>query len=193
MWRWISDTTRVKDLQRTQNDSRVNFSGYAFRRTPLAGAHTMGFVFRRGAGDTEDGSRQQLVKQKGFIDISEASGELLVRVDRNEIEVALPDRQQQCFSLVVSSMLAKDNMVFYRPGDHGRTVVYVNGLRVIESDYQNPELSNTSPQLPLQVNVSAQSRWHMPAEATPFLSTRVVTGEEVSMEIDPALRNFCLD
>jgi hypothetical protein len=128
----------------------------------------------------------------GYINISEAAGELRIRVDGNELEVTLPE-QQQCFSLVVSSMLAKDNMVFYRPGDLGRTTVYVNGQRVIESDYRNPLLSKTSPQVPLQVNVSAQGRWHMPAEATPYLSTRVVTGEEVRLEIDPGLQKFCVD
>jgi arylsulfatase A-like enzyme len=192
MRRWISDTTQVTDLQRAEADSWANFSGYAFRRTPLAGAHTMGFVFKRGTGDSEAGSRQHLVKQKGYIDISEAGEELHVRVDGNETDIALPG-QQQCFSLIVSSMLAKDNMIFYHPGDRSRSVVYVNGQRVIESDYQNPALSRTSPQAPLQVNISAQSRWRMPAEATPFLSTRVVTAEEIAGEIDPALQKFCAD
>ena len=191
MEHWISSTTRVNDLQRSEGAAWANYTGYAFRRTPLAGAHTMGFVFRRGKPGVEDGNRQQLVLQEGYIDISEAAGELRIRVDDNEIDVALPDPNQQCFSLVVSSMLAKDNMVFYRPGDHSRTVVYLNGHPVIESDYQSPKLSKTSPRKPLAVKVSPRSRWYMPAEASPFLSTRVVAAGEISAEIDPALQNFC--
>jgi arylsulfatase A-like enzyme len=187
---WVSSATRVEGLSVAGDATWRSFSGADFRRTPLVGSHSMGFLFRRGSGATAAGEVQPLVRQDGYIDITEADGRLHIRVDGNETRVALP-AQQACFSLVVSSTLWKTNMVSYRSDRRSRTEVFLNGLPAASSEYANPVLGAASPRNPLEIFSAGEGRWFMPAAADPYLSTRALGADEVSRVVSPGLMTAC--
>ncbi len=187
---WIRSVTRVDNLSQVEEGGWTSYSGAAFRRTPLGGTHSMGFVFQRGASEDPSVGRQQLVSQEGYIDISEADNSLRIRIDGNELEVGLPTGQQ-CFSVVISSAMIKTNMVFYRKGALSQTTVYLDGEPVAVSPYQNPVLNKASPTTPLKVHSFPASRWYMPSTAQVFISTRAVGAEEVVEVLNSELRAGC--
>jgi arylsulfatase A-like enzyme len=191
MQQWIESITRVTGLTRTDSEGFASFYGYAFRRTPVTGARTIGFTFKRGVGESTDSGRQQLVQQQGYIDISEAEGKLKVVVDGETAELELPLDTGSCMSIVVTNIMVKDNMIIYRATNTSAMRVYVNGQELAHSEYANELISQESPHDPLQVNISSQQGWYMPATATPFLSTRALSAATVKQDIDPALRDFC--
>jgi arylsulfatase A-like enzyme len=186
---WVPSATRVEDLTVVRDADWHSVSGWAFRRTPMASSHTMGFLFRRGAAP-EEGGRQQLVSQEGYVDISEQGGSLQIRVDGNEVSVDL-ESQRECFTLVVASAMWKENMLSYRPDRLSRTRVYVDGSEAADALYSNPVLGLASPQNRLRVRAGSNARWYMPQSADVYLSTRMVGAEEVARDIDPLLRVGC--
>lgn len=187
---WIPVVTRVDQLDRVEEEGWSSYSGAAFRRTPIGGAHTMGFVFRRGAQQGAEDARQLLVSQQGYIEISEVGGILQIRVDGNEVEVALPPGEE-CFSLLVSSSMFKTNMVFYKEEYQSRTRVHLNGEQQVMSTYSNPELNQASPRNPLRVRNAPASRWYMPPDGDVFLSTRWLGEEEIITVVEPELKVAC--
>jgi hypothetical protein len=190
--RWARSVTRVTQLQKSVEGTWALYSGSSFRRTPLSGARTMGFVFQRGNDPGFVGS-QRLVTQEGYIDISQSDGILQVSVDSNLVEVELPGNQQ-CFSLIISSAMVKEHMVIYTtPEQPSRTRVYLNGVRVVDSEYRNLSLSKASPKSPLKVQSSPDQQWYMPATVDVFLSTRALGEDEIQSEVGPELGAACAD
>jgi len=190
MSQWVRSVTRITQLEKSMEGTWATYTGSSFRRTPLSGARTMGFVFQRGIDQGIVGP-QLLATQEGYIEISEAGGILQVSVDGNRVELALPGNQD-CFSLIVSSTMVKNNMaIFTTPGQPSRTQVYLNGERVVDSEYRNLSLTKASPRNPLRVQVSPYQQWYMPETADVFLSTRVVGDAEILSEVGPELGAAC--
>jgi arylsulfatase A-like enzyme len=190
MLQWSRAVTRVVVPSENEEPSWTTYSGSAFRRTPLAGSHTVGFLFQRGSEKNYGTGRQLLVEQEGYIDISEADDSLRIHVDGNEVDVDIP-RNKQCFSLFITSNMIKKNMVFYRKDSSSRTLVYLDGQLVASASYQNPELGKASPRNPLRVLRDPGSRWYMPATDEVFLSTRILGHEEVLAILQSDLQTDC--
>jgi arylsulfatase A-like enzyme len=187
---WIAPVTRVDVHADTSDPDWASYSGSAFRRTPLGGTHTMGFVFRRGEGENVPGISQRLVAQEGYIDISAASDLLSIQVDGNTMAVPLP-AEQDCFSLVLISTMRKANMVYFRDDSRSNTLVYINGLLANNSNYKNHDLNQASPGNPLRIASTPLAHWYMPATVAPYLSTRALHKKEIEERVDPDLRQAC--
>jgi arylsulfatase A-like enzyme len=187
---WISPITQVELRPTSVDEKWTSYSRSAFMRTPLAGTHTMGLVFRRGEELQAPGSRQRLVVQDGYIEISEENGVLSIAVDGSENKVSLP-AQEACFRLVIRSLLHKSNMVFFKMEGVSRISIHLNGEQVLNETYQNHVLNTASPRNPLRIAASPAGRWYMPEEIGPYLSTRVVSDKEIVEIIDPDMRQSC--
>jgi hypothetical protein len=187
---WIPSITQVELLPASVDDQWKSYSGSAFMRTPLAGTHTMGLVFRRGENLQAPGSRQRLVVQDGYIEISEENGVLSIAVDGSENIVSLP-AQEACFRLVVRTLMHKSNMVFFKQKGRSQTLIHLNGEQVLNKTYKNHELNTASPRNPLRIAASPAGRWYIPDGFAPYLSTRVVSGKEIVEVIDPDMRQYC--
>ena len=136
---WIRNATEVKDLQREDDNGVALYRGQAFRRTPMGGTHTLGLVLRRSSLAAED--RLTLARQAGYIDISAEGDSLHIEIDGNALVLPLP--AQPCFTLFVTSLMAKDNMIFKKY--QSETRVFIDGEQVINKAYTNTRLSEASP------------------------------------------------
>ena len=190
MERWIRSVTRVSGLVSDKGETWTEYSGAAFRRTPMGGTHTMGFVLQRGAGSEVGEQTGLLVAQRGYIDIRQVNDTLRVTVDGNMTEVQLP-LNESCVSLVVRSAMQKSNMVYFREEKSSRVLMYLNGEEVVDATYQNAELSQASPSAVLRVYNSRQGSWYIPAESDIYLSTRALPQQEIVDQVDPELRYVC--
>jgi hypothetical protein len=177
MQSWIPEVTRVSQLRSARRGRWTTYRGEAFRRTPLNSTHSMGLVFRRGE-DRETGQRQRLVQQKAYIDISEADGELRLRMDGQELALELPE-DESCFTLFVTSALVKSNMIFFKSDSVSRIQVYLNGGLAASLEYQNPVINEASPSAPLKIAGLRSARWYMPPDVQPYISTRRLQVEEI--------------
>ena len=121
--------------------------------------------------------------------ITDRAETLEILVDGNEL--ALPMPRMPCFSLVVSSQMAKANMIHLKKDSTSTTSVYINGELQVESDYINHNLSEASPRNPLEVRTDSAGRWYKPGRAEVFLSTRAVPADEIRDIVDPELRAAC--
>ena len=191
MQQWIVAQTRVEELATEDAAPWRSYTQNDFRRTPMLGAHTMGFVFRADANRVDESDSSLLVEQEGYIDIRAQAGQLLITVDGNAVTVDFPQRENRCASLVVSSILTKDNMVYFGADSTSIVHVYVDGERVLESRYRNPELNRASPKNPLRVRTGAEQGWYMPGSAKVELSTRFLPQAEVASRMHPRLIGAC--
>jgi arylsulfatase A-like enzyme len=185
---WVQDVTTVKNLQVSYDDDWASFTGSAFRRTPLAGKHTMGFTFKRGAAP--ESVEEQLVFQQGYIDIRASADSLKIMIDSNQLEIQAPE-SLECFTLVVRSAMTKSNMIIHKKNYRSQTRVYVNGQLEKFSSYDNAALSKATPKNPLRINISPGSPWYMPSGVTPFISTRAATEKEIATSIESNLAHSC--
>lgn len=185
--------TRVKDLDVTDTDQWREYSQNAFRRTPMLGPHSMGFVFRSDNTRDDGGSPRTLVAQEGYIDIRERGDDLLIEVDGHPMEIAFPKREGHCSSLVISSILRKNNQILLSENSVSTIQVYVNGEPALLSNYRNRELNSASPQNPLRVRIGSgtEGGWYMPRASHAILSTRYLRPEEVASQIHPELIKNC--
>lgn len=188
MSNWVKDVTTVKNLQVSYDDNWASVTRSAFRRTPLAGKHTMGFTFKRGTAP--ESGKEQLVVQQGYLDIAASASSIDIMVDSNHLEIPAPE-SLECFTLVVRSAMTKSNMIIYKNNYRSQTRVYVNGKLSKFSSYDNPELSKTTPKNPLKINISPEKSWYMPAGIMPFISTRAVTEKEIATTIESQLAKSC--
>ncbi|MEP1471049.1 MAG: sulfatase-like hydrolase/transferase [Halieaceae bacterium] len=186
---WIQSATRVKGMTKTMIGDWAHYEGHAFRRTPLGGTHTIGLVFKSNPEKTKGSDPLQLVHQEGYIDISEHSGSLHILIDGHETSVSIP-KGEQCFTLVIQSLMLKNNMVFYRDDNPSRTVVSINGVQSTHTTYFNPDLATTSPKAPLRI-FAGEGRWFMPSTQNPFISTRFIGDEEVGGALQSELQASC--
>jgi arylsulfatase A-like enzyme len=191
MQAWISDATRVDGLAWEDKGEWRDFTRDAFRRSPLLGAHSMGFVFRSDKAPPRDGGPRLLVEQEGYIKISERGDELLIEVDGNSVEVEFPGMDNQCASIVISSIMNKNSQVFFRENSMSFVHVYVNGEPVLQSVYRNPELNPASPKNPLRVRLRGLQGRYMPSSAEVHLSTRFFQPLEVATRVHPELLASC--
>ena len=189
MEQWIRSVTRVNGLTATAAENWTDYTGQAFRRSPMGGTHTLGLAFQRGAEQVASGQRQTLAYQEGYIDISEFAGSLRVLIDGHEAEVELPVNET-CFSLVVQSQMVKTNMVFYRKESPSIKVVFVNGKQLEQFRYYNPKISSASPKNPLRITTGSAG-WSMSSEMEPFVSTRALSEREIQEQVEPLLRASC--
>lgn len=186
---WIQSATRVSNITKTVVGDWTEYTGQAFRRTPMGGTHTIGLAFRAGTETYESSKSQKLVQQEGYIDISEHRGKLHIMVDGHDLVVSLP-ASETCFTLVVESLMLKKNMVFYRNDNPSRTVVYINGNQSEHATYFNPDLAKDTPKSPLRI-FSGNGRWFMPAQTDPFISTRFLDDNEVTGYLESELQDIC--
>ena len=195
MQSWISDVTRVKDLAVADTDQWRAYSLHAFRRTPMLGTHSMGFVFRSDNSLDDGGGPRTLVAQNGYIDIREQGDELLIEVDGHPMEIAFPKRSSQCSSVVISSFLRKNNQILLSENSVSTIQVYVNGEPALLSKYRNRERNTASPQNPLRVRIGTgnEGGWYMPSISQAILSTRYFRPEEVASQIHPELIKSCME
>jgi hypothetical protein len=189
MEQWIRSVTRVNGLTATAAENWTDYTGQAFRRSPMGGTHTLGLAFQRGAEQVASGQRQTLAYQEGYIDISELAGSLRVLIDGHEAEVELPVNET-CFSLVVQSQMVKTNMVFYRKESPSIKVVFVDGKQLEQFRYYNPKISSASPKNPLRI-ATGSAGWSMSSEMEPFVSTRALSEREIQEQVEPLLRASC--
>ena len=188
---WFREVTRVDGLSATDLGPWREYSQDAFRRTPMLGAHSMGFVFRADSHREASDEPRTLVAQEGYIAIREHRDELQIEVDGQPLAVAFPGAENRCRSVVISSILSKNNMVFFGKSSTSSIGVYVDGEPVLQSSFRNPELSRASPRNPLRVRIGAEQGWSMPRSSRPILSTRFFQAEEVRSSIHPELIESC--
>ncbi len=189
MQAWIRSATRVDNLQADDTDDWRAYTRDPFRRSPMLCAHSMGFVFR--ADSNDQAATQQLVSQQGYIDIRESAGQLLIEVDGNRVAVDFPYREGQCSSVVISSFMIKNNLVFFGDEAKSNFQVYVDGSPVLQGEYKNPQLNPASPRNPLRVKIRSENGWYMPPSAQPILSTRLLAEQEIAERIHPELMRSC--
>ena len=186
MENWIRAVTTVDRFHTRYSPPWVEYSGDDFRRTPLAWSHSMGFVFRRGEGSQDSST---LAVQKGYINLGESGGRLNIVVDGTVVEVTTPEAD--CFTLVIRSLLWKNNMVFLNKNSKSNVSVYLDGKPAGHSVYRNTRLNTASPGNPLQVWADARGQWYMPTDAGVFLSTRALPAKEIEDRVHPALATAC--
>ncbi len=189
MREWIRNTTQVDNLDRSDKDGWRSYTGYGFRRTPIVDTQTMGFVFQRGSQSRAAQTKLSLVKQDGYIDISESQDMLNIKIDGTVVSIPAPDAKQQCFSLVVQSALVKKDMVFDKAMSLIR--VYLNGELAGESSFRNTAFSKASPNNPLKVRLDSSKRWFMPPSAEVYISSRFLSVKEIKTSTDPLLKSVC--
>ncbi len=188
---WIRAATRVDNLQAEDSGDWRAYTRDPFRRTPMLVAHSMGFVFRADSNRDDQAATQQLVSQQGYIDIRESAGQLLIEVDGNQVVVDFPYREGQCSSVVISSYLIKNDLVFFRDETKSTIQVYIDGSPALRGEYKNPQLNPASPRNPLRVKIRSEDGWYMPASAQPILSTRFLEEREIAASIHPELMRSC--
>jgi arylsulfatase A-like enzyme len=188
---WIREATTVSGLDYLDTEGWREYSGDAFRRSPILAEYSLGMLLHDRAGEPNDAGEKVLVQQTGYLEIAQRGDELLIRVDGHEIVSKLPTPIAPCTTVVITALLSKMNQVFYSPRSRSTLNVYVNGVSTAQARFRNPQLNRASPENPLRVRTQSDTGLSMPAGAHPMISTRFLQAEQVSEWMHPALLEFC--
>lgn len=185
MLAWIRQATEVTGLTRKDSQGSAHYSGQAFRRTPMGGTHTLGLVLRKSDGIAV-ANKETIVSQQGYIEINSDDEALQISIDGNTLSVPLPE--EDCFTLFVSSIMAKDNMIFTHPS---LTHIYLDGRLADSKSYRNIRLTAASPRNPLIVTTSNEKPLYQPRQANVELSTRALPAQEISQRSQTMKASYC--
>jgi arylsulfatase A-like enzyme len=189
---WFRQVTEVTGLTYSDRQGWREFTGDGFRRSPLAGQFTLGLVLRR---DAPPGAAQRpattLLKQRGYLDISDLGNSFALTLDGHTVSAPWPDPADRCVTLAISAQLAKSNQIRRRQDSASMLQLFVNGALAEQASFRNPALNPVSPLEPLRIQIDPGAGWHMPAAAEPLISTRFIRSGEIAARVHPELQRHC--
>lgn len=189
---WFRQVTEVTDLSYSDSQGWREFTGDGFRRSPLAGQFTLGLVLGRQAQvSVAQGSARTLLRQRGYLDITDFGDRFELTLDGHTVSAPWPDPAGRCVTLAVSAQLAKSNQVRRRPDSASMLQLFVNGALAEQASFRNPALNPAPPVEPLRIQIDPGAGWYMPAAAEPLISTRFVRSGEIAARVHPELQRHC--